>query len=485
MKLKLVTAIAISAMAILSCSEDTGTIGTSLTYESDLLDLEADIFKAYSRSVAADSVYVRDFDSYIGIVKDPETNSYVKSEFMTQFNMLENYPLPDKNKLVMKPGDSIQADTCEIWLYFNKSKCYGDTLTPVKINLLELSKPMSETKTYYSNYDPVAEGYIRTDGLKKSISFTLNNLTYKDSVRNLTSYTEKARIPLNQAYTDKNGKTYSNYGNYILYNYYEHPEYFKNSYSFVNNICPGFFFQMVDGLGVMAMFSQIELRFSYKYHLKDDSKDYKSMMIMSSTKEVLKTTKLTNDKESLNKLIEDPTCTYIKSPAGIFTEVTLPIDDIKYVHPHDSLLSVSISFNRINSPVADNDYLLKSPTTLLMVPKDSLYTFFENKRNYDNRATYAASLLSNTYTFNNISGVVSRMASAKSVGSLIDPDWCNKHPNWNKVLLVPVTATSTTTTSSTVVSSVTNQIELSTTQLVGGENSPIEVKVVYARFVDQ
>ena len=485
MKLKLVTAIAISAMAILSCNEDTGTIGTSLTYESDLLDLEADIFEAYTRSVAADSVYVRDFDSYIGIVKDPETDSYVKSEFMTQFNMLENYPLPDKNKLVMKPGDSIQADTCEIWLYFNKSKCYGDTLTPVKINLLELSKPMSETKTYYSNYDPVAEGYIRTDGLKKSISFTLNNLTYKDSVRNLTSYTEMARIPLNQAYTDKNGVTYSNYGNYILYNYYEHPEYFKNSYSFVNNICPGFFFQMVDGLGVMAMFSQIELRFSYKYHLKDDTTDHRGLMILSSTNEVLKTTKLTNDKESLNKLIEDPTCTYIKSPAGIFTEVTLPIDDIKYVHPHDSLLSVSISFNRINSPIADNDYLLKSPTTLLMVPKDSLYTFFENKKNYDNKASYAATLSSNCYTFSNISSVVSKMASEKSVGSLIDPDWCNKHPNWNKVLLVPVTATSTTTTSSTVISSVTNQIELSTTQLVGGEYSPIEVKVVYARFVDQ
>ena len=48
MKLKLVTAIAISAMAILSCSEDTGTIGTSLTFESALLDLAADIFKAYS-----------------------------------------------------------------------------------------------------------------------------------------------------------------------------------------------------------------------------------------------------------------------------------------------------------------------------------------------------------------------------------------------------------------------------------------------------
>ena len=483
MKLKIVTAIAFTAMAIFSCSEDTGTIGTSLTSGSDRLDLETGLFKAYSRSIPADSVYVRNFESYIGIVKDPETDSYVKSEFMTQFNMLENYPMPDKSKIDLDKG--IVADTCEIWLYFNKSKCYGDSLTPVKINVLELNKPMSETRTYYSNYDPVAEGYIREDGLKKSIAFTLRNLTNSDSIRSLSTYMDVARVPLDQTYIDKNGRAYDNYGTYIVQNYYEHPEYFKNSYTFVNNICPGFFFQMADGLGVMAMFSRIDLRYTYTYYLKDNKEEQRGVMNMSSTSEVLKTTKLTIDKEGLNRLINDPTCTYIKAPAGIFTEVTLPIDDIMAKHPEDSLLSVSITFNRLNSGITDNDSLLKTPTTLMMIRKDSLNAFFEKERNYDYKTSYAAVLSSNAYSFTNISRIVSNMYYDKFVGTLIDPEWIKKNPNWNKVLLVPITTTTTTTTSSTVISSVTNQVELATTQLAGGENTPIELQVVYARFEDQ
>ena len=483
MKLKIVTAIAFTAMAIFSCSEDTGTIGTSLTMESDMLDMETGIFSAYTRSVSADSVYVRNFESYIGVVKDPETDSYVKSEFMTQFNLLEDYPLPDKSKIdLTKP---MAADTCEIWLYFDKSKCYGDSLTPLKMNVLELNKPMSETRTYYSNYDPVAEGYIREGGLRRSIAFTLSNLTYTDSVRNLSSYLEVARVPLEQAYTDKNGVTYENYGAYILRTYYEHPEYFKNSYTFVNYVCPGFFFQHADGLGVMAMFSRIDLRFTYNYYLKDDETVHRGIMTMSSTGEVLKTTKISNDKEGLERLIADPSCTYIKAPAGIFTEVTLPVDEIMERHPNDSLLSVSINFSRLNSAITDNDYLLKTPATLMMIRKDSLHTFFEKQRNYDYRTSYAATLSANRYSFSNISNIVSRMYLDKIVGELIDPDWCKYNPNWNKVLLVPITATTTTTTSSTVISSVTNQVELATTQLEGGANSPIEVEVIYARFIDQ
>lgn len=484
MKLKIVTAIAFTAMAMLSCSEDTGTIGTSLTSDSDKLDLATGVFQAYSKSVGVDSVYVRNFGSYIGIVKDPETDSYVMSEFMTQFNMLENYPLPSKDKIDLE-ALNVEADTCEIWLYFDKTKCYGDSLTPVKMNVLEMSKPMSETKTYYSNYDPVSEGYIREGGLQKSIMFTLRNLIYTDSVRNLKTYRDVARVPLNQPYTDKNGVTYNNYGTYIIRNYYDHPEYFKNSYAFVNNICPGFYFQIADGLGVMAMFDRIDLRFTFRYRLKEDSEVYRGVVSMSSTGEVLKTTRLANDKGGLNRLIEDPSCTYIKSPAGIFTEVTLPVDDIMDKHANDSLLSVSISFNRINSSIADDNYLLKSPSLLMMIRKDSLDNFFEKQRNYDNKSSYGASLSYNTYTFSNISNIISRMYTDKFVGTLIDPDWCKKNPNWNKVLLVPITATTTTTSTSTVISSVSHQVELATTQLVGGAYSPIEVQVIYARFKDQ
>ena len=55
--------------------------------------------------------------------------------------------------------------------------------------------------------------------------------------------------------------------------------------------------------------------------------------------------------KALEDLVNDNSCTYLKSPAGIFTEVTLPVDEISQAHANDSLLSVSVTFNRQNSNV--------------------------------------------------------------------------------------------------------------------------------------
>ena len=486
MKSRLFTAIALLAMALISCNEDTGVIGSSLTDEADKLDLSTGIYHATTRSILADSIYARNYDCYFGRVKDPETGTYVTSEFMAQFNMLENYKMPQKETILTKAEDGdIAADSCEIWLYFDKDLCYGDTLTPVKMSMLELDRPMDDNMTYYSNYDPVKEGYIREGGLKHNLAFTLSNLTYTDSIRNLSGYTDIARIPLNDVYTDKSGKVYNNYGTYIMRSFYESPEYFKNSYTFINHMCPGFYFQFNDGLGVMAKLSNIEMRVFY--HFKKDTTTYYGAMRMASTPEVLQTTKVTNDKEGLKKLVADESCTYLKTPAGIFTEMTLPVDDImSSEHKSDSLLSVSLTLRHINSTIPQNKYLLDEPGSVLMVMKDSLYSFFEKEKTYDYTSAFVADLYSNSYSFSNIGNLINLMYLNKFVGELADPEWLQKHPNWNKVVIVPIASTSVTvTTSASVVYSLSNEMGLSSTQLEGGPNSPIEVKVIYAKFNEQ
>ena len=55
MKPKFLTAIAFTAMAIISCSVDTDTIGSTLTNETDKLQLSTGVFNAFSKSVLADS----------------------------------------------------------------------------------------------------------------------------------------------------------------------------------------------------------------------------------------------------------------------------------------------------------------------------------------------------------------------------------------------------------------------------------------------
>ena len=484
MKLRLFTAIAVTAMAMISCSEDTGIIGSSITNDTDILNFSTGTYSATSRSILADSVYSKTFDCYFGKVKDPETNSYVKNEFMAQFNMLETFKLPARDSILSRADDGdIAPDSCEIWLIIDRSNCYGDSLTPLKIKVQELAKPVEDGE-YYSNFSPIDAGYIRNGGIQKSSTFTLANLHYKDSIRNLSTYIDFANIKLNDPYTAKDGNVYKNYGTYIMRQYYEHPEYFKNSYSFIHTIMPGFNFQVTDGLGVMAKVKEIDLQFYYSY--KADTTYYTSMFL-ASTPEVLQTERVVNDHEALKRLVDDNSCTYLKAPAGIFTEVTLPVDDISQTHANDSLLSVSMTFQRENSGITGNNYPISIPGNILMVQKDSLYSFFENKTMYDYKSSYLATLSKNAYSFSNIGNLITQMARQKAEGLKSDANWVATHPDWNKVVLVPI-ATATTTSSdsygnkTTTITGVYNQMGLSSTKLVGGPNAPIEVKVIYANF---
>lgn len=484
MKFKWITAIAFSAMAILSCSEDTESIGQSLTDETDKLEVTTGIFHATTQSIEVDSVYARNFDCYFGMVKDPETGAYVKSEFMAQFNVLEDMVLPERDDILGMYDGDIAADSCEICLLIDRSSCYGDSLTPIKINVMELLKPMSDTKTYYSNYDPISEGFIREDGIKKSMAFALADLLDTDSLRNTTYYTNSADIALNDPYTDKNGITYNNYGTYVLRNFYDHPEYFKNSYNFINNICPGFYFEVSDGLGVMAKIFEIDI--IMYFHFQDGSDVKVGSIFLSSTPEVLQTSHVVNDEGALKVLIDDKSCTYLKAPAGIFTEVTMPVDEITLPHEKDSLLSVSMSFQRMNSGMLNTQYPLNAPSSILMVHKDSLNTFFETQTIYNYNSSFMASLSSNAYSFNNIGNLITLMADKKAEGLKNDPNWVANHPNWNKVVLVPVATTITTDSyGNQTVTSVSNQMGLSSTKLIGGDGKPIEMKVIFAKFKER
>ena len=489
MKFRLFTAIAITAMAIVSCSEETAGIGKSLTDEDDKLQVSTGIFEAHSKSLVIDSIYAQNFDCFFGQIKDPETGTYVKTEFMTQFNLLEGVKFPSKELMVVEDGQVI-ADSCEIWLFFDKERCYGDSLVPLKMRIQELIEPMNDNLVYYTNYDPEEAGYIREGGIDKKQMFSIVNHTYSDEVRSSKGYSDMIRIALNDPYIAPDGQSYNNYGSYLLQTYYDHPEYFKNSYTFVNKVCPGFNFKIEDGLGVMANINDISMRLFFRYK-KSNDEFTNTMMAFAATPEILQTSHVTNDKEGLKELAADNSCTYLKTPSGIFTEVELPVMKIMEGHHNDSLLSVNMTFQRMNSELFENEYLLKAPSMVLMIQKDSLFSFFEKEKTYDYRSSFVSSLNKNTYSFTNMGNIVTLMFRDMFVGSLLDPDWEKKHPDWNKVVLVPVTTilsaaqkTNTAGAATATINGICNNLALTSTKLVGG-NTPIKVNVIYAKFNDK
>lgn len=487
--LRLLTVLVIAALTFAACDDTTEGIGGSITNKIDNINISNSAFNVTTKSIVADSVLSRNNTGLIGKMKDPETGNYVKGDYMTQLSVLPTFSVDTLDYIKQANKGSIEADSCYLLVSYNAS--YGDTIAPMKVTAYEMTRPMSEDKEYYSNYDAFEKGWVNENNQHWSSNYNLSN----------TSDVKNFKIYLNKKYK-KDGKTYKNYGSYIMQTYAEHPEYFKTNYKFLHNVCPGFYIKNVGGTGNMAKIWNTELIF-YWTRKKTINKDSTAVSIgynrFDGTEEVLQLNKIENDTENLKKLAskDQEKCTYLKSPAGIFTEVTLPIKDIMKGHEKDTLNTATISFPRLNNENEDNPYNFATPSTILMVQKDSLQSFFEKSKLADNRTSYTASYSStgtykNAYTFQNIANLVSAMYKNKGKGE-----------NWNKVVLVPVNVITTTQGYTTVISKINHDMSLASTRLIVGTDDPdkdyttdektgkkvasgpIRIKVIYSKFKEE
>ena len=241
---------------------------------------------------------------------------------------------------------------------------------------------------------------------------------------------------------------------------------------------------------------------------------------MSGTEEVLRKTNIIQDATALDNLINgDGSCTYLKTPAGIFTELTLPIDDIMLgrdnetaTHENDTLSTVRLFIPRVND-TKSTDYNLPIPRTLLLLPTDSASTFFANRKVADSRTAYLSSYSSSTngYTFANISSLVANTYKVlndtistviaakkqelgtqeltaeqeKAIKKNVAAKFMSDHPTWNKVMIIPVETTySTLSSGSSLLTKVAYDMSLGNTRLVKGSkiSNNITVSVIYSKF---
>lgn len=487
--LRLLTVLVIAALTFAACDDTTEGIGGSITNKIDNINISNSAFNVTTKSIVAGAVLSRNNTGLIGKMKDPETGNYVKGDYMTQLSVLPTFSVDTLDYIKQANKGSIEADSCYLLVSYNAS--YGDTIAPMKVTAYEMTKPMAEDQEYYSDYDAFEKGWVNENNEHWSSNYNLSN----------TSDVKNFKIYLNKEYK-KDGKTYKNYGSYILQTYEKHPEYFKTNFKFLHNVCPGFYIKNVGGTGNMAKIWNTELIFYWTRH-KTINKDSTAVSIgynrFDGTEEVLQLNKIENDTENLKKLAskDQEKCTYLKSPAGIFTEVTLPIEDIMKGHEKDTLNTATISFPRLNNENEDNPYNFATPSTILMVQKDSLRSFFEKSKLADNRTSYTASYSStgtykNAYTFQNIANLVSAMYKNKGKGE-----------NWNKVVLVPVNVITTTQGYTTVISKINHDMSLASTRLIVGTDDPdkdyttdkktgkkvasgpIRIKVIYSKFKEE
>lgn len=485
--------LAVSGMCV-SCDDDTASIGSTLMPGGDAMVVSEGAYNILTRSVRVDSVYANTNACYLGRIVDPETNSVTTCDFLAQFNLLDNFSLPKYEAMMHDGTRQVMADSCQLRVFV--SSYQGDSLAPMKLMVQELdtNRVMEENVKYYSNIDP--QKYVNPQtGIRKTLMYTIRDLSLADSVLNSSSY-----------YTNIKVKLPDSYGSYLLNTYYTHPEYYKSSYEFLRHVCPGFYFKTEGGVGALVEVDVSTLDLFFRYKTKKSSESTENDTIvdgfvrLGATEEVLQNTSVSTT--GLDDLAADENCTYLKTPSGILTEVTLPIDEIvSGEHYNDTINNASFSLVRMNN-IGQNEFSLSAPQNILLVRKKDYYHFFEDEELPDSKTSFITSFSSsdNAYTFSNIARLVTICKNQRDQDAgVLSTDteaereakyarWEQENPDWNKFYVVPVKAEYTTITTGVGTSSqkllrVRNEMGLYSTRLIrGDENGKIQISVIYSKF---
>ena len=468
--------VAVLCLFYAACDDNTGTFGAAVMPESDEPEVSQAVFEAYVKSAKTDSLIAKTSSCYLGRVTDPETHATTTCNFLAQFYLLEGVKMPAR-EYMHKVNGRVACDSVIMRLYI--SSYYGDSLNSIKIGVRELDREniMPEGVAYYTNID--AEKYVgkSPDAIDKAVTFSVVNLSQNDSLRYSSTFSRNVEIKLPVSY-----------GSEILNKYYDYPEYFKNSNAFIRNVVPGFYFKTISGNGTIVTIDVSTLSVYYHYTMGDST--YVQVQRVAATEEVLQNNEFENS--NIDDLINDESCAYLKTPAGIFAEVSLPVSEIYENHGNDSVNSAKIVFKRQNNDVVTK-YSFAAPAQLMMIRKSKLDSFFANDKKPEGKEEYVVSFASdyNSYTFPNIANLISSLKRLRDEGAGVSASepassrkakyqkWEAANPDWNKVLLVPVVST---TNSSGNITSVHHDFSLKSTKLLGGKNTPIAISVVYSHF---
>ena len=270
------------------------------------------------------------------------------------------------------------------------------------------------------------------------------------------------------------------FSEYLQDMYVNHREYFKDANTFINNVLKGFYVHNTSGEGSVLYIQDIWLRTYFDYTIKgsqDQDSTVSSYYAFAATKEIFMSTRLNND-EKLDDFVTDANKTkdtYLKTPAGLWTEITLPLEQMYDDLKTDTLNSVSLTLTKYRNTIEnrENGIEMGTPQYLLLLRKNDLKEFFEGNHSYDNRTSFLATYNSttNSYSFSSLNRLISYIF-AEMRNSDERPE------GWDKLLLVPVQVEKDSQNKVIGISS--HDLEVNSARLFkGSDDNPLQITVIY------
>ncbi len=462
--------IALLAITFFGCDDNTAGLGSEMFPDNDQnIKGRLSTFDVTTKSIETGQIYAKTNIGYVGKFTDETFGTY-KAGFLAQLNCPDNLTFPGvyngttidnkgniSNTMVKEPADDItliydnnnqvigNIHTVEINLWY--SSYFGDSLTASRLSVYQITKKdLDESSAYYTDIKP-EDYYNESSDLLGRKAYTALDLS---ADRTSSTYVPGVHVSFSTEVANRIGgdiltaaRTKSRLDNETFQNLFK-GVYVKSDY----------------GDGTVLYIDRVQMNVVYKAYATDttgvilkkkipeangsfaDSTYYGYRQFLSS-REVIQANQLTNDPQKINSLIEQKNNTYLKSPAGIFTEATLPIAEIENRLKGDTLNSVKLTFASYNQ-TSDKKFGMAAPTDVVLVRKKIQNSFFENNQLVDGISSFWATHSTNQYTFSNITKLINTCiaekeeAKRKAGNAWNEAQWLEDNKDWNKVILIPV-----------------------------------------------
>ncbi len=456
-------------LLLVSCEDRSNTLGVGMMPDYTQFKSFDTTFDLSYRTISADMkdsgssasgtqynrMYVSSNYGYIGRIPNQEFGG-IETEYLTQMYCPEGFLFRDQ------PVDN-RIDSAFLTLYYDGYSGYGKDL--VEVTAYRLDRPLPGNSKY--SLESISDYYTR--GVSKELG--------RASFMAVTGTPHEGkgtwvRVPIareiGQDFYDK-----SVAGSEVFRSQAAFDQYF-----------PGVYFRVSAGTGSVIRVVRTALTFCYRKEQmlkrrstgKVDSLAYvPAIQELSHTNEVPQLSRFAN--MGLSELMAPGSdYAYVKSPAGVLAEITIPTREIKKKLDEAPKGSVRVLASAPFSISGENrqlsEYQLVYPTSLVLMPRDSVAHFFESELTdadspFTTYVSRQAIQGSSTYTFGNISALISKHIEKKPDEDL-------------RVVVVPVQYVAPEQQQSGAVSpsSVTNLVLPSTLKIkMDGKNNKLRVYI--------
>ncbi len=367
--------LAFTALFMVGCNDDLSPIGESIQPGSDPVSAKVDTLEFSVKTIEMGDIYNRTNFTLLGDITDPEYGD-LKADYIMQLKSPRNFQF--KYQPINGRIDSVK-------LSINYDAWVGDSTALMKVSVYKINKAIPES--HYTTQELAS--LLDETQILASQAFRAGN----------DSAFHRVRVPLPK---DIGQKIYDLSVN--------NPSVFDTQESFYNNVLGGLYITTTTGTGVVLNIYNTQMAVYYTYRVTADSTQTATETFVN-TSESYQVNHVKNS-QIAHLLVPNDSLTCVKSPAGVMTQLTISKE--QFTDAYTSTLSSNLAWQigeaqfNVTAEKPAEGLVLSPPPYLLLLPQDSVKSFFEEEQTELSQpktaflsSTYNIS--SREYKFSNIS----------------------------------------------------------------------------------